>query len=343
MAPPDTTITDKPANPSPNRAPSFSFTGADDATPSFQLTFECRLDTQPFAPCTSPKSYTSLLHGSHTFEVRATDLLGKIDLSPASYTWMLDTFPPNTVIDNGPTGTTTSTSETFTFSADEAGTTFECKLDTGAWLPCTSPKHLTGLTAGSHEFQVRALDAAGNADITPATRNWTANISTCTTTTITVDSVADSWVLESSPANNFANDSILKVDSKSGGNARALVRFNLPAIPAGCEVASATLRLYASSYKDGRTLQALAVGSAWVENVVTWGNQPGTSGAAATTTSGFGLREWTVTTQVQAMYTGANNGFLVRDASESQGGFDQGFHSREKGTDNPPKLVITFD
>ena len=344
LAPPDTTIADKPANPSPNRAPSFSFTGADDATPSFQLTFECRLDTQPFAPCTSPKSYSSLLHGSHTFEVRAKDLTGKVDASPATYTWMLDTFPPDTTINTGPTGTTTNTSETFTFSSDEPSATFQCSLDGAAWLACASPHTVTGLTAGARQFQVRALDAAGNADLSPATRNWTANISTCTAQTITVDSVSDSWVLESSPANNFAGDSIAKVDSKSGGNARALFKFNLPAIPAGCDVVGATLRLYASSYKDGRTLQAIALGATWTEAGVNWGNQPLTSGTAATTASGFGYRQWTVTTQVQAMYLpGANHGFLIRDSSESGGGFDQGFHTREKGSDNPPQLVIQFD
>jgi large repetitive protein len=77
---------------------------------------------------------------------------------------------------------------------------------------------------------------------------------------------------------------------------------------------------------------------------VTWANQPATSGTAATTASGFGYREWTVTGQLQSMYApGANNGFLIRDATENGGGLDQGFHSREKGADNPPQLVISFD
>ena len=40
---------------------------------------------------------------------------------------------------------------------------------------------------------------------------------------------------------------------------------------------------------------------------------------------------------------GANHGFLIRDAAENGGGFDQAFHSREKGADNPPQLVISFD
>lgn len=42
------------------------------------------------------------------------------------------------------------------------------------------------------------------------------------------------------------------------------------------------------------------------------------------------------------MYSGSNHGFLVRDASEGSGDAEQQFHSREKGTDRPPELVITF-
>ena len=142
---------------------------------------------------------------------------------------------------------------------------------------------------------------------------------------------------------NYGTDSDLKVDARSSSNARAVVRFNLPAIPAGCQVADAKLRLYASSHKQGRTLQALRLAAAWTEGGLTWANQPNTTGTAATVASGSGYREWTVTSQVQAMYApNANHGFLVRDASENGSGFDQSFHSREKGMDNPPRLVVTF-
>jgi hypothetical protein len=61
----------------------------------------------------------------------------------------------------------------------------------------------------------------------------------------------------------------------------------------------------------------------------------------ATVASGSGYREWSVAAQVANMYA-ANNGFLVRDATENGNGIEQGFHSREKGTDNPPQLVVTF-
>jgi large repetitive protein len=61
-----------------------------------------------------------------------------------------------------------------------------------------------------------------------------------------------------------------------------------------------------------------------------------------TTPSGSGYREWAVTQMVRDMYApNANNGFTIRDAG-ANGQQPQDFHSREKGTDNPPRLVLTF-
>lgn len=148
-------------------------------------------------------------------------------------------------------------------------------------------------------------------------------------------------MLQSSPGQNYGKDSVLKVDTKTATNARALVRFNLPAIPAGCTVTSARLRLHAASYKSGRTLKAFRLASSWTEGEVRWRNQPATSGAAATATSGSGYREWLVTSQVQSMYVEGSFGFVVRDGTEDATGFEQGFHSREK-KESPPRLVITF-
>ena len=191
---------------------------------------------------------------------------------------------------------------------------------------------------------MRARDAAGNADPSPATHAWTITAPSCVASTATMGSDRDSWVLQSSSGSNFGTDSDLKVNSKSGsGNSRALVRFGLPSVPSGCQVTSARLRLYAGSYQSGRTLQALRLNGNWTETAVTWSNQPATTGAAATapSRSSAGYVEWTVTAQVQSMYSGANHGFLVRDSAENGGGFEQAFHSREKG-DNRPQLVVTF-
>jgi hypothetical protein len=84
-----------------------------------------------------------------------------------------DTTPPDTTIDSGPSGTVTATSADFSFSSSETGSTFECRLDGGAWGSCTSPKSYTSLEVGDHTFDVRATDAAGNTDQTPASRTWT--------------------------------------------------------------------------------------------------------------------------------------------------------------------------
>ena len=56
----------------------------------FTATFECRLDGGARAACTSPKSYTDLADGEHTFEVRAVSPPGNPDTTPAAHTWTID-------------------------------------------------------------------------------------------------------------------------------------------------------------------------------------------------------------------------------------------------------------
>ena len=83
-----------------------------------------------------------------------------------------DTIPPDTVIDSGPSGSVFDTSATFSFSATEPAT-FQCRLDGGAFAPCTSPKSYANLTVGSHTFPVAATDGSFNVDASPAERSWT--------------------------------------------------------------------------------------------------------------------------------------------------------------------------
>lgn len=168
--PPETTITSAPTG--STDSPTFQF-GASEAN----ATLECALDAAAFTPCTSPVSYTALPAGSHTFQTRAADSFGNVDPTPASFTWtVVDTTPPDTAIDSGPSGTVSTASATFAFSSADAGARFECALDTAAFTACTSPVTYSGLASGSHRLQVRAIDAAGNADPTPATRSWTVQL-----------------------------------------------------------------------------------------------------------------------------------------------------------------------
>ncbi|MGH3145481.1 MAG: TolB family protein, partial [Rubrobacter sp.] len=76
--------------------------------------------------------------------------------------------PETTITYASPAAVFNSTSARFFFSS-ELDTIFECKLDGGAFAPCESPKEYADLSEGPHTFQVRAINAAGNADPTPAT------------------------------------------------------------------------------------------------------------------------------------------------------------------------------
>jgi large repetitive protein len=160
--------------------------------------------------------------------------------------------------------------------------------------------------------------------------------------TVTASANIDSWIDQASAGSNFGSDQILKLKRESGSKAnRALVRFNLPAVPSGCAVTGATLRLYAASASTGRTLQALQIAASWTESGVKWTGQPGVTGPAATTTSVSGWNQWGVTSQVQAMYSGTNHGFLVKFDVETNPAAEMQFHARNKGSQHP-ELRITF-
>jgi hypothetical protein len=83
-----------------------------------------------------------------------------------------DTADPRTKIKKGPRGKVEGDTVTFRFKANEPGSTFACKLDRKRFKRCTSPKRLKNLKDGKHTFQVRATDAAGNTDDSPAKRSF---------------------------------------------------------------------------------------------------------------------------------------------------------------------------
>ena len=82
-----------------------------------------------------------------------------------------DTAPPDTTITKRPKDKTKKKTATFEFTSSEPGSTFDCKLDGAQFQPCTSPDTLK-VKKGKHTFEVRARDAAGNVDATPASDDW---------------------------------------------------------------------------------------------------------------------------------------------------------------------------
>ena len=98
--------------------------------------------------------------------MRAVDTAGNVGAA-TSRSFDVDTVAPETTIDTAPATPISDADADFDFSADQPGSTFECRLDGGAWVACTSPRSYTSLAEGSHTFDVRATDAGGNTDASP--------------------------------------------------------------------------------------------------------------------------------------------------------------------------------
>jgi hypothetical protein len=152
---PQTTITSGPAGPTNDTTPTFEFSSEPDAT------FECKIASADFEACTSPHTTDPLADGTYTFEVRASDLAGNTDATPASRTLQVDTVAPVVSFHSGPAGPTADSTPTFAFSS-EPGATFSCELDVYVFPSCPSPFTTEALDPGAHTITVRATDPAGN-------------------------------------------------------------------------------------------------------------------------------------------------------------------------------------
>ena len=160
VTPPAAPTVTKPASPSSLSAVPVSFTGEVGAT------FRCSLDGAAAVTCTSPYNAVVSIDGTHSVTVRAVDKAGNVGPS-TTVSWLRDTVLATPLVNSGPPSLTTATSATFTFSSNELGVTFACKLDGGAYAACNtgtvSYSALSSSNGGvSHSFTVRGTDAAGN-------------------------------------------------------------------------------------------------------------------------------------------------------------------------------------
>ena len=164
---PDTQIGTKPAANTNVADGSFTF-----SSPDTTATFEASLDNGAYAASTSPYKTGALADGSHNVRIRARDGAGNTDATPASYTWTIDTVAPDTAILASPNGTITTKTATVNANSPDATATFEASLDGAAYAAVTLPLTLSSLAEGAHQWRVRARDAAGNVDATPALAQW---------------------------------------------------------------------------------------------------------------------------------------------------------------------------
>jgi hypothetical protein len=173
----------------------------------------------------------------------------------------------------------------------------------------------------------------------------------CTTPSSgTVTATADSYVNQANPTSvGGGADTYVVVTSQLGSARRVYVRFDtMPDVPSRCTVTSATLQLWADSQVGGRTLEAYRADPTviWTEGGLHWDNKPAGLGTPVPVVmpNSDQYVVWTVTDHVKAIYalgSGGNNGFMVRDQTETGGGAWQQFNSRDAFS-NKPLLTVTW-
>ena len=154
----------RPGSPTADPTPRFTFSSAEP-----RANFRCRVggNAAPFHNCgedgSGSFSTPHLRDGRHRFSVQAIDGPDQSEVLVRYFT--VDTIAPTASISSGPRDGSASSdsSPSFGFAASEPGSSFRCRLDEHAFVPCTSPRSLGPLVDGHHAFAVRAIDRAGNA------------------------------------------------------------------------------------------------------------------------------------------------------------------------------------
>ena len=166
--PPTVSITSTPPRVSRNRQPSISFTA------NRPVTYVCSLNGTAQS-CASPFTPEPLADGTYSFVVSATDLAGRVGTSETA-AFTVDTRPPRTFFRHHPRKLIKThrrkARATFRFGSNEKEVTFLCKVDRQRFRACKA-KLRKRFAFGKHTVKVRAVDAAGNADPTPAVYSFT--------------------------------------------------------------------------------------------------------------------------------------------------------------------------
>jgi len=135
------------------------------------VAFSCQIDGGAPQPCASPFVVpAALVDGRHGIVVSGVDLAGREGRSAVA-TFVVDTRPPQTAFAKHPPKLLLThrrrARAVFRFRADEVGASFVCRVDRRPSRSCSS-RLAARFAPGRHSVRVRAEDAAGNLDRTPA-------------------------------------------------------------------------------------------------------------------------------------------------------------------------------
>ncbi|QIP11531.1 hypothetical protein G8759_02235 [Spirosoma aureum] len=173
--PPETSFSTTPPLITNSTSAVFRFSNSEGGS-----TFQFSLDGSEYEQISfSNQPYSRLLEGEHTFRVRAVDVAGNVDPTPATYTWTIDTTPPSVSITSsaGPSGSSITGPVTLTIAFSEAVTDFVLSdifvdiatladlitMDNITYTVTLTPTSAGRINVGVQEE--RAQDAAGNPNL----------------------------------------------------------------------------------------------------------------------------------------------------------------------------------
>lgn len=126
----------------------------------------------PLAPGTAIAATQTLFGGTSELEVAAVPLPDLSKQGPPAGGPAGDRRPPRTRVLKHPRRVIAGHVARFSFTSNEAGSSFQCSLDHARFRPCGSPQKYRPSRPGKHLFRVRAIDPAGNVDPTPVRRRF---------------------------------------------------------------------------------------------------------------------------------------------------------------------------
>jgi hypothetical protein len=173
--PPETNILDKPRFATQNTNADFTFSSDENSS------FECKLDNEIFSSCNSPKNYSNLSSGSHTFSVRAIDMASNVDPSPATYTWVIDNISPIISINSQ---ITNNKLPKLTGSVNDNTASISVKVNNESY-PATNNSN------GTWEVNITNTLPDGTYDVIVTATDLVGNVGTDSTSNeLTIDSIA---------------------------------------------------------------------------------------------------------------------------------------------------------
>ncbi len=166
-------ITHHPANYIPNTSGTIELWAADNDNGIGLQSISCDIDGSGYSDCSEQVDLTNLSEGLHTIKARAVDYDDN-ESGEVSYTFYVDTTPPQVIITQAPEPMNSESQAQFQFSSNDDGSGvshYECSVDGGGFSQCQESQALDDLSEGSHNLVVRTVDSVGNKS-DEVSHNW---------------------------------------------------------------------------------------------------------------------------------------------------------------------------